>query len=246
MKREAFLQATREALGKAGTSTPPKASPSSEDAAHLRVRAQEALALMDDARAQLVERLCQTATARGWHVAQVSDTEQAIDHVVKVARDVGVSLVVRSAQEVFDGLPVDGALAQQGMTTTIMGGEQAGGREAMRQAALDAQLGITGVDYAIAETGSVVLLPSPRMSRLTSLLPPVHLAIVRPREVLGTLDDLFLLRRLDFYERGVMAPYLNFITGPSRTADIEQQIVIGVHGPGEVHMLIWHDSQAAG
>ena len=114
MKREAFLQAAREALGKAGTSTPPKASPSSEDAAHLRVRAQEALALMDDARAQLVERLCQTATARGWHVAQVSDTEQAIDHVVKVARDVGVSLVVRSAQEVFDGLPVDGALAQQG------------------------------------------------------------------------------------------------------------------------------------
>ena len=261
MKREAFLQATREALGKVGTNTPPKATQSSEDAAHLRVRAsedaahlrvraQEALALMDDVREQLVERLCQTATARGWHVAQVSDTEQTIDHVVKVARDVGASLVVRSAQEVFDGLPVDGALAQQGMTTTIMGGEisidEAGGREAMRQAALDAQLGITGVDYAIAETGSVVLLPSPRMSRLTSLLPPVHLAIVRPREVLGTLDDLFLLRRLDFYERGVMAPYLNFITGPSRTADIEQQIVIGVHGPGEVHMLIWDDKQAAG
>ena len=76
------------------------------------------------------------------------------------------------------------------------------GREAMRQAALDAQLGITGVDYAIAETGSVVLLPSAHLSRLTSLLPPVHLAIVRPREVLGTLDDLFLLRRLAFYDAG--------------------------------------------
>ena len=246
MKREAFLKAAREALGKSGSSTPPKAAPSSEDAAHLLLRAQEALALMDDTRGQLVECLCQTATARGWHVARVSDTEQAIDHIVKVAADVDASLVVRSAQDVFEQLPVDRALSQQGVTTTVMGGAHSGGREAMRQAALDAQLGITGVDYAVAETGSVVLLPSPHLSRLTSLLPPVHLAIVRPREVLGTLDDLFLLRRLDFYERGAMAPYINFITGPSRTADIEQQIVIGVHGPREVHMLILEDGPSAG
>ena len=250
MKREAFLQAAREALGKSGSSILPKTAPSPEDAKHLRERAQEALALVEDARGQLVEGLCQTATARGWHVARASDTEQAIDHVVKVAGDLGATLVVRSAQEVFDGLPVDGALAQRGVTTTIMGGkvgsERAGGREAMRQAALDAQLGITGVDYAIAETGSVVLLPSSLLSRLTSLLPPVHLAIVRPREVLGTLDDLFLLRRLAFYDDGKMVPYINFITGPSRTADIEQQIVIGVHGPREVHMLILEDRPAAG
>ena len=246
MKREAFLQAAREALGKSGTSILPKDGPSAEDATHLRERAQEALASMADARGQLVEGLCQTATARGWHVAWASDTEQAIDHVVKVAGDLGASLVVRSAQEVFDGLPVDGALAQRGVTTTIMGGKAAGEREAMRQAAVDAQLGITGVDYAIAETGSVVLLPSPQVSRLTSLLPPVHLAIVRPHEVLGTLDDLFLLRRLAFYEAGKMTPYINFITGPSRTADIEQQIVIGVHGPGEVHMLIWDDGKGTG
>ena len=250
MKREAFLQAVREALGKSGSSTPPKSGPTSQDAADLRQRAQEALALMEDARGQMVDRLCQTATARGWHVERVSGTEQAVDHVVKVAGDVDASLVVRSAQGVFDGLPVDAALAQRGVIMTVMGGETGDertlGRDVMRQAAVDAQLGITGVDYAIAETGSVVLLPSPRVSRLTSLLPPVHLAIVRPRDVLGTLDDLFLLRRLDFYERGVMAPYLNFITGPSRTADIEQQIVIGVHGPGEVHMLIWDDHAGAG
>ena len=235
------MQAARVALGKAGGSTPPKLAPSADDAGHLRERAQEALALMEDARGRLVEGLCQTAAARGWHVARAAGTEQVIDHVVKVVGDVGASLVVRSAQEVFDGLPVEGALAQRGVTTTIMGGEATGEREAMRQAAVDAQLGITGVDYAIAETGSVVLLPSPRLSRLTSLLPPVHLAIVRPREVLGTLDDFFLLRRLEFYERGRMAPYINFVTGPSRTADIEQQIVIGVHGPGEVHMLMWDE-----
>ena len=240
------MQAARAALGKPGSGVAPKVAPSAEDAGHLRERAQEALALMENARGQLVEGLCQTATARGWHVERASGTEQVIAHVVRVAGDLGASLVVRSAQEVFDGLPVDGALAQRGVTTTVMGGEATGEREVMRQAAVDGQLGITGVDYAIAETGSVVLLPSPRLSRLTSLLPPVHLAIVRPQEVLGTLDDFFLLRRLDFYERGRMAPYINFVTGPSRTADIEQQIVIGVHGPGEVHMVIWDESPAGG
>ena len=243
MRREAFLQAAREALGKSGP-TPTVVAPSSHDDNGLRERAQTARARLQRSQDELVEHLCRTATVRGWHVARAYDTEQAVDHVVKVAGDIDASLVVRSAQELFEQLPVDGALAQRGVTTTIMGGEQSGGREAMRQAAFDAQLGITGVDYAVAETGSVVLLPSPQLSRLTSLLPPVHLAIVRPQEVLGTLEDLFLLRGLARLDEGRMAPYLNFITGPSRTADIEQQIVIGVHGPREVHMLIWDDKPA--
>ncbi len=246
MKREEFLQATRKALGKAGNGPALQGVPSFDAGVELRQRAQEALSLMEDARADLVTRLCQTAAARGWHVAHANDTEQAIDHVVKVADQAQASLVVRSAQGLFDRLPVDGALARRGATTTVMGGKDYGERQAMRHAAASAQLGITGVDYAIAETGSVVLLPSPATSRLTSLLPPTYLAIVRPQEVLGTLEDFFLLRRLAFYDEGRMAPYLNFITGPSRTADIEQQIVIGVHGPGEVHMLIWDDGQAAG
>jgi L-lactate dehydrogenase complex protein LldG len=100
-------------------------------------------------------------------------------------------------------------------------------------------MGITGADYAIAETGSVIVLPRKGLSRLVSVVPPVHVAIVRPSDVLGTLDDLFTLRRLEFLTNGGdMGSYLNFITGPSRTADIEQTIVVGVHGPREVHLVL--------
>ena len=67
----------------------------------------------------------------------------------------------------------------------------------------------------------------------------MHLAIVRPQDIVDTLDDIFLLRRLDYVRNGGdMGSYLNFISGPSRTADIEQTLVVGVHGPKEVHLII--------
>ena len=85
----------------------------------------------------------------------------------------------------------------------------------------------------------MVVLPRQGLSRLVSVVPPVHVAIVRPSNVVGTLDDLFTLRRLEYVRNGgEMGSYLNFITGPSRTADIEQTIVVGVHGPREVHMVL--------
>ncbi len=134
---------------------------------------------------------------------------------------------------------MDAPLTNLGLKVTTVLHDETNSREALREVIRQADIGITGADYALAETGSLIILPRRGLSRLVSLVPPVHVALVRPEELLESLDDLFLLRRLEYHQRGgEMGSYLNFITGPSRTADIEMTIVEGVHGPKEVHMVI--------
>ena len=99
-------------------------------------------------------------------------------------------------------------------------------------------VGITETDYALADTGSLVLISSPDKPRGISLIPPVHLAIVRKENILYDIGELFgILNNL--YESPETIPACTtFITGPSRTADIELNLTLGVHGPKELHVLI--------
>ncbi len=100
------------------------------------------------------------------------------------------------------------------------------------QAACD--VGVTGVDAAIAETGTIALVSSSDHPRTASLLPPVHVAVVRADQIVPTLSKCF--ERLGAAIPGASA--VNFVTGPSRTADIELQLTLGVHGPGELIVVI--------
>ena len=106
----------------------------------------------------------------------------------------GVRRAVRSTEDVFQQLAVDSILRRPGIETTIIAQNENRSRETLRQEMIDADIGITGADYAVAETGSVVVLPRAGLSRLVSLAPPVHLALVRPQDVVDTLDDVFLLQ----------------------------------------------------
>ncbi len=192
-----------------------------------------------DNRPRLLDRLAETAQLRGWKVCRAANPETALDYICNLASSSKAVSVVRSNEEVFKIVSVDEPLTRQSVGVAVMDSSLGTAKEVLRQKAADADLGITGVDYAIAETGSAVVLPRPGLSRLVSLLPPVHLAVVRPHQVVDSLEDLFILRRLAYYRGdGDMGSYMNFITGPSRTADIEQTLVIGVHGPKEVHLVI--------
>ncbi|MBI2687147.1 MAG: lactate utilization protein [Acidobacteria bacterium] len=104
----------------------------------------------------------------------------------------------------------------------------------LRNACVTAGVGITGAYCLLADTGTIVLRATPEEPRLISLLPPVHIAVVHQDRLLTNLDEM-----LSMIPRPVNASSaMVFITGPSRTGDIEQFLVRGVHGPGAVHAVI--------
>jgi L-lactate dehydrogenase complex protein LldG len=115
-------------------------------------------------------------------------------------------------------------------------GVQSGFTEAaaLRAVCATAGVGITSADYALADTGTLVMLSSLEEARLISLLPPVHIAVVPKERVLSGLDELFTILPRPTEQTSSMV----LITGPSRTADIEQILVRGVHGPGEIHVVV--------
>jgi len=248
-----LLASVRRALGRDSDSwggPDPPYVPLGESLSALEAQAQAIWQRAEERRPALLDQLARVAGLQGWRVQRTSDPEEAVGYIASLIAAAQVRRVVRSDQEVFGQVLVDPALRKLAVTVTTIASQEErvishgppltkGGVGDFREAMAAADLAITGADYAVAETGSVVLLPRRGLSRLVSALPPVHVALVRPQEVLATLDDVFLLRRLEYHRSGGdMGSYLNFITGPSRTADIEQTLVVGVHGPREAHLVL--------
>jgi len=97
-----------------------------------------------------------------------------------------------------------------------------------------AEVGVTGCEAVIAETGTLVMLSGAGKPRAASLLPPVHVCIVRRAEMFMTMGEFFTKRPATI----ATAACCTFITGPSRTADIELTLTVGVHGPRKVVVVI--------
>ncbi len=97
------------------------------------------------------------------------------------------------------------------------------------------RLGVTGVYCALAETGTLMMVSGADTPAATSLLPETHVAIVPLERVVACMEDGWDLLRA---EQGQLPRAVNFISGPSRTADIEQTLVLGAHGPFRVHIVL--------
>lgn len=96
-------------------------------------------------------------------------------------------------------------------------------------------IGLTGCFCAIGETGTLLLLGARNSPKVTALLPETHICIVKKSRLVATMEDAFQLAR---DEIGELPRATFFVSGPSRTADIEQTIVIGAHGPYRVHVVL--------
>jgi L-lactate utilization protein LutC len=142
-----------------------------------------------------------------------------------------VAAVVANKSAVASNAPY---LAECGVTTLPGVRTGVAGEAELRRLCAAADVGITSADYALADTGTLVLFSSGEEARMISLLPPVHVAVLPKQRILTGLDELLALVPMPAERSSSMV----LITGPSRTADIEQILVRGVHGPGDIHVIV--------
>ena len=172
-----------------------------------------------------------------YRVASAAEVAPLIISILKANGLTGGS-IVRWNDPTLEGLGLDEALTAAGFTVTPFAHGEPGRPQV--ELAERSVAGITGVDAAIAETGTLVMGSSrigeagaPGRGRTVSLLPPIHFAVVRKEHFVYTAVQVF--RRL---AAGPMPSQVIFASGPSRSADIENDLSIGVHGPGQVHVVI--------
>lgn len=209
MSREHVLYKIRTALGRS-------AGPPAEEPPPVRLRVPEAdletrvasFCARLEALGGKTHRAASAGDARAY-VASVLSGRSAIASNAPILRDCGVTGLAGVESGVAD-------------------------RERLRALCAGAACGITGADYALAETGTLVMLSSAQEARMISLLPPAHVALVSCDRLLTGLDELLAILPQPAAQTSSMV----FITGPSRTADIEQILVRGVHGPGEIHVVL--------
>ncbi len=157
--------------------------------------------------------------------ARLSTTITEVTGLADVPREVAVYIASTSLQPRCVGWPEFATLDWQAT------GIQYNNRPANG----DDLIGITGCFCAIGETGTLLLLGAPDTPKSTALLPETHICIVKKSRMVPAMEDAFEMMRSELAE----PPRATFfVSGPSRTADIEQTIVIGAHGPYRVHVIL--------
>ncbi|HXU09941.1 MAG TPA: lactate utilization protein C [Blastocatellia bacterium] len=187
---------------------------------------------VEETRDELAGRFQSEMTRVGGRFHRATNAESVCAYIEQVAEAEGAKTIICSTARLADEFGIANRLAAKRIAFITDPTES----DILTNAAR-AQIGVTGVDYALAETGSLVLLARPGQPRSVSLLPPVHIALIRPEQIIRGFDELFELLRADFEATGVKSA-VTFITGPSRTADIELTLVVGVHGPQQLHAVL--------
>lgn len=209
MSRDHILHKVRTALGRSVDQTPPPAPPAR-------------IVIPAVGMADKIDSFCERLEALAGKTHRATSHADALNYVRGVVGD-------RPA--VASNAPLLRECGVTGLPTVRSGLKD---REELRALCSTAAAGISSADYCLADTGTLVMLASHEEARLISLLPPIHIAVVSRDRMLSGLDELFATVPLPAEQSSSMV----LITGPSRTADIEQILVRGVHGPGEIHVVI--------
>lgn len=179
-------------------------------------------------RSSLIQTFKENLEAVGGHCSVVQNVAEATQAVAEIISD--IQRTPLRARRI--------ALSNSLLVQTVCRGSQIDVDEMTispsRAEIFSYDVGVSAVQYAIAETGTLVLESEAERHRLVSLVPPAHIAIVEADKICLTLAEA--LARVN--QGNNLSPTVTFITGPSRTADIELTLTIGVHGPQELYMIV--------
>lgn len=174
-------------------------------------------------------RFLEELEALGGHGVRVGSIEEARDHVLSVVRGRDAKLLVRWDLKELKELGVDEPLAEAGVEVAVWRN-----LEDFREVASQADVGLSTAAWAIAETGTLVLEGGSGMGRSVTLLPPTYVAVVPVGRMLRTVPEAIE----KYAGNGGLPANVCFHTGPSRSGDIEMSLFIGMHGPGDVHVIL--------
>ncbi|MGO4544555.1 lactate utilization protein C [Paenibacillus sp. 2TAB23] len=167
----------------------------------------------------------------GGHVARIGSMDEVKSFIVQKAEEMSAKYVIRQNQPELDALGLEGALTGSSVSVWNTDDEQY-----WRARAAEADFGIVIADHAVAYTGSVTVLSAPNKGRSVSLLPTVLIIIIPIERLKTRLGEVLVT--FDEAGREQLPAGIHFISGPSRSSDIENDLTIGVHGPGIVYALL--------
>lgn len=188
--------------------------------------------------AGLIARFTEEATAVSAQVHQ-SSSAQVFERIREICAATEQEVAISGAF-IFGELNLPAALTALGCSTFDTRSHASEHEDLVGRLA-KCGVGITGADYGIAETGTVVLSSDEKNALLVSLLPPIHIAVLRSSQIVAGLDEVISKLGEERIGRIDACRSASFITGPSRTSDVELTLSIGVHGPKELHLIIVGD-----
>jgi L-lactate dehydrogenase complex protein LldG len=167
--------------------------------------------------------------------------EQVWESLSGILKEAGTKKIMKWASPVLERIEINSLLDFLGVEDLFSEAKDSS-QDLKRKDYFDivkeAELGISGVDYGLADTGTLVLRALSGQDRSASLLPPSHVAIMEAERILPSSDDFLVKLQLEVTENGTFDSCLSLITGPSKTADIEMNLILGVHGPKNLHVII--------
>jgi L-lactate dehydrogenase complex protein LldG len=203
-------------------------------------------------RQQLIDRLMEMAAPINLKVTVLKDRAAATAAIADLVREKDPEFgtqkqVVMWQHPLLESLNLADALAVQNAPLHIAAFEDVvadaasanQARERIRKNVIDSFIGITSADFCMAETATLVMRTRPGQARSVSLVPSIHVAVITLDQIIADLKELYALLNWDpAFQKEGLTNCMTFISGPSKTADVEATMVHGAHGPREVHVYV--------